>query len=156
MFFLIALVVFFGGCLNANTPPSLEDAEAKLIKNKIDVYTITEYLRNISYDKIIISRSDGSMFADFSTRHIEENMVVEAIARLFENEQYYSIYKHGNTIEFSEWKGLQDTGSGIAFSLNGVDVPQVAYTTIMTPLSQSGWYYYVEDYNSWRIDQTAE
>ncbi len=34
-------------------------------------------------------------------------------------------------------------------------MPEVQYATEFTPVSDDGWYYYVADYNEWRVNQGA-
>ena len=49
-------------------------------------------------------------------------------------------------------KGLQDIGCGIACSINALEMPEIEYMTELVPLSTEGWYYYVDDYNKWRVE----
>ena len=89
-----------------------------------------------------------TMQADLRELPIEDREVTAAVQRL--QDSYQNIRKNGNTIVLNQWAGLADIGCGIAYSINGTDAPKVQFMTVLVPLSEDGWYYYVDDYNEWR------
>ena len=77
----------------------------------------------------------------------------EAAKQLHENgchEIYFDIGT--NRIEFV-LGGALEVGWGIALSLDGKNPPEVNYMTECVPMQEAGWFYYVSDFNKWRIQQ---
>lgn len=148
--FLFSLV---SGCKSLNEPPSADYAQSILRDHRSDINLVLEYLISSEYNSIVISNSTGEITADVEKIQITDTKVLSAIKRLLAKNVFYLIYKDGNTITFSCWRGTQDIGSGIAYSINGIDSPETQFMTQLTPLEDSGWYYYVEDYNLWRTQQ---
>lgn len=152
------LVVFLGigltGCFSE--PPGVEDIEADFQSNYEDIQIVVGFLEDSAYESVQITSVDGTMWADFETVLIEDEDVNSAVGRILkrpyaDDGRYYAVYKSGNTIEFYQWKSSQDKGCGVAYSINGTDLPEVTYCTELVPLSEAGWYYYVDDYNEWRV-----
>lgn len=139
------------------SPPSKDKAEDVLKQDNSDLVLITEYLSDSEYSEIYINDSDFSfkrpvMFTGLKTRYvnIEDKTVIAAINRLFIEREYSVIDRKGNSISFQRWTRLMDFGSGIAYSINAVDEPELTYQTKLEPLKENQWYYYEEDYNEWR------
>lgn len=142
--------------MQLNSPPNANAVEELYIDNKEDIHTVVLFLENLKYQDIYIDTFDGEMLADMTQLAINDYEVVSAIKCLFENNMFKSISKHGNTISLSHWSGLQDIGCGIAYSINGVDRPEVQFMTELVPLTEDGWFYYVDDYNKWRSGERAD
>lgn len=148
--FVVLYCVALSGC----TPdaPSIESVETCFESNYEDILTVVDFIANSDCDLIIIRGSDGTMRADSETVTIEEENVYNAVKRLLvSNGAYCLISKYKNTIQFEQWQGsIVDIGCGIAYSINETDWPYIEFATEIEPLSRSGWYYYVDDYNAWR------
>lgn len=137
--------------------PDVKAVESHFQNNYEDIQIVVDFITNLEYSSVDISSADGTMLADLETMKIEDENVNSAVKRLLgtplaKERQYYSVYKSGNTIEFCQWSSPHDIGCGIAYSINETYTPRIQYCTELVPLSQSGWYYYVDDYNTWRIE----
>ena len=157
---MISLAILAGliwGAAEFFSPPNKSKAERTFEQDKTDILLITEYLINSDYAEIFINKAriaqqTGTMFTGIETRDvkIEDEAVVNAIDWL--GKRGYSIMdKTENTIYFQRWTRFKDFGSGIAYSINGKDEPELQFLTKLEPLSEDGWYYYEADYNEWRV-----
>ena len=141
------------GC--SSEPPDVASVEEHFQNNQEDIQTVVDFIINSEYSSVSIDTADGMMFADLKMVEIENEGVNSAIKRLLGHRlggsrQYYSIYRSMNTIEFFQWKNTHDCGCGVAYSISGKIPPIIQYCTELVPLSEEGWYYYVDDYNAWR------
>ena len=153
LFLLASLCAILTGY--SSEPPDVASVEEHFRNNQEDIQIVVDFIINTEYSSISINTADGTMLADLKTVQIENEDVNSAIKRLLGNtpgdsKQYYSIYKSLNTIDFSQWSGPHDNGCGVAYSLSGEFPPIIQYCTELVPLTEEGWYYYIDDYNSWR------
>lgn len=148
---LCLIISFFGGCRSLTSPPTVQSIEEHFFENYDDINFITEYMTTSVYRSIYINAASGEMFVDGNTKIIPDEAVLNTIKRLFES-GYGVITKDDNTICFQQWTRFMGAGCGIAYSINGSDLPQKQYLTELVPLSKDGWYYYVDDYEQWRKD----
>ena len=107
---------------------------------------------NTQYEDIYISESNGIMQADLNHVKIEDSSVADAVRVLLESHAYKRICKNGSTIYFPMGHNTHECSSGIAFSINENRQPDVQYMTECISLEYQGWYYYVADYNLWRVE----
>lgn len=159
--FLLTLVLgmILTGC--SSKPPSVESVEEHFQNNYDDIQIVVEFMSNSGYNSIYIKGIDGMMLADLEDVPITDESVFDAVKRLLGtpltgNRQYYYVSKSSNTIEFYQWKGTAEIGCGIAYTINGTDIPDVQYATELVQLSEPGWYYYVDDYNAWRTGKRPQ
>lgn len=151
---LVLFAILFTNSFEFNSPPSITDIQQQFDDNYTDIKVIAEFLTNANYEHARISEANGTMWGDFSDIEIQSNEVVDAINRILKNGNYISITKLDNTIYFLQWRRGSDIGAGIAYSINGIDLPNISYMTQCHLLSKDNWYYYVSDYNSWRNQQS--
>lgn len=152
---IVVFCISLAGCVSS--PPDVATVEAHFQDNYEDIQIVVDFMVNTEYRTIDIDTADRTMLADLERVEIANVAVNGAVERLlgesiWDNKQYDYIYKSGNTIIFPQWDGAQDIGCGIAYSINETDHPRIQYCTELVPLSQTGWYYYVDDYNTWRIE----
>lgn len=146
--FVAMLVV---GCPNPNTPPNVEAVSKQFTKNYRDIEIIVNFMKSTNYTDIYISDTSGTMLTDLVQVSINDECVVSALKNTLGVEGgFLKVNKYGNTIWFLTWKGLQDIGCGISYTINETDIPDIPYCTELVPLSKTGWYYFVVDYNTWR------
>ena len=141
-------------CCYQNTPPGIKTVQSQMDENINDIQSVVDFLKKSDYEKIYITNADGTMNADFKNEQIADINVCLAVNHLFQDNQYLKICKDGNTVYLLQWKGLRDIGCGIAYTINGVDIPVIAYSTELLPLSNDGWFYYISDYELWKSKQT--
>ena len=148
---LVMISHLFTGCFNYDVPPDINSVQQRFQNYDDSIQMIVDYMICTGYENIYISDTNGTMFADLEERPIDEEAVIMAINQLLGKDVYLRITKRGNSIWFSHWEGVRDVGCGIAYTINGVDFPEVSFATEMIPLQEKGWFYYMYDYNAWRI-----
>lgn len=132
--------------------PDLATAQDKYNQNAESMKIVTDYLLSLPYECASIDEPNGTFFSDFEWRSIDDEDVCAAIKLLWESE-ISSIIKSEemNAVSFDIWSSFQEVSCGVAFSIDGTGTPSVEFMTQIEPLSAPGWYYYVADYNEWRI-----
>lgn len=147
------LAMLLKGCFWLDAPPKVDSVQKQFMDYRKDIHTVVEFMVHSGYESISIDNSNGTIWADFQTIQVDDEAAKDAIARLLSIGAYYDIYKNGNTISFLQWKGARDIGCGIAYTINRCDLPEVQYTTELVSINEEGWFYYVADYNKWRINE---
>lgn len=153
---LLGLTVLLFGCSAFNSMPTADEAQETFNENYAYIQTVVSYMVSEPYEKISVDDASGTMYADFAYRDIENSSVVEALTFLFNSAGYMHIYMSGNTIYFEQWRSVHERDCGVAYSINGIDEPDVQYMTECVPLAETGWYYCVVDYNLWRVEQDTK
>ncbi len=144
----LTLSCMLTGCTNRE-PPDIEAMEAYFQKNYDDILLVTSFL----------IQQEGSVHIDYDRDDFESwfdvkvpQKIKKTIMSLRENQRIV-VSKRGNTIVYTIWiPDMTEKDCGIAFSINGTDIPEIEYATVITPLSKPGWYYYVVDFNEWRLN----
>lgn len=151
------MVVAVSGCQLKQDLPDVVSIQDRFEYNKENITLVTEYLLDLSYPDAWIREPNGTYFSDFEWRTIEDERVCEAIETLWEN-GISNIDKtaEDNSISFEMWRSFQEIDCGVAFSIDNTDCPTVQYMTYVEPLTERGWYYYVSDYNQWRVEHPPE
>lgn len=152
---IIMFLFFVPKFTSIDTPPSVNFVQTCFNENREDILAIVSYVYKSGYHDMYISDSTGQAYADFTTVSISDNDVCNAIRRLFKNNTYLQISKMDQTISFLQWTGLRDIGCGILFSKNVEESIESEFITELIPLSEKDWFYYVSDYNAWRIGERA-
>lgn len=159
IFLVASMCTALTGCISE--PPSLESVEEHFQKNREDIQIVVDFLVGRECPHIYIDEADGTMREDLETVEIEDEGVNKAIKRLLGRsilgeQQYKNISRERNTILLDQWHGSMDIGAGIGLSVNGEDLPYPYYCTEIVSMSEPGWYYYVEDYNAWRVGKRPQ
>ena len=140
--------------------PNLNRMENDFQVNRNELYAVVEYLRESGYAMIGISRSDMEsnefagvkMYTGLETGHVlvSDEEVAESIRILF-CQGYRVIGKRGEGIFFMRWS-TRERGRGIVYSINRTtpDESMITFLTELEPLTEDGWYFYVDDFNEWR------
>ena len=153
--FFLSLLLLSGlcGCDFFDTnPPSPEEIQTIFQENRDDFLLVTEYLVGTGYTDISVNDDCTSAFANFKDIAIEDEAVVSALKKLSKN-GCSSMSKRGNTVHFCLWTRFNDAGCGIAYSVDGKEI-SIEYMTQALPLSEEGWFYYVDDFNEWRANNS--
>ena len=147
IFSIISLL--FNGCTSINTPPSADSVKTAFLSKKDDIIIVINYMIDSGYNDIQIRNASGMIWADFEDVQITDASVITALCNLFET--YKFISKDGMTITLLQWTApVRDIGCGLCYSLLPSTLPKVEYATEMIKITESGWYYYVSDYEEWR------
>lgn len=153
---ILGLVLSFGLTLTRysySTPPNISIVQDLFDRNANDIQTVVSFLIGLEQNNVYINNADGTIIADLEVINILDSSVNKSVDSLLKGQNYYHICKTGNTIYLLQWKGLHDIGCGIAYTINGISLPEVEYATLLLPLSNKGWYYYVSDYETWKTNQ---
>lgn len=142
-------------CSDLNTPPEKKTVQQVFDEHYEDIMLLFSFMEASEYNHISISDASGTIFADFSHVQIQDNDVCNAIEHLLKKGPYIKIAKLDGTISMLQWTGLQDIGCGVLYSQNIEESIEVEFVTELIPLSEDGWFYYVSDYNAWRVGQRA-
>ena len=137
---------------------SQEETEEDFLKNQEDIMIVTTYLLSLDDESIIIHASeyDGTMFTSTDgKRTIDDPIVLRAMDELLKRNDYKSIGKHKNAIDFVRSAPTLDYCSGVAYSIDGSE-PQLQFLTFAEPLSEPNWFYCEENYNLWRQRNSPE
>ena len=148
------ILVSICGCETIE-PPDISNVEEGFMACYDDTMLIVEYLISMEYDVAEIDNTyilgEMSIMDGDGYKNIKiDASIKDAVKRLMKEYKYIS--KSENTIIFCQWNRFNDASCGIAYSINGVDKPEIQYLVELTPLEKMDWYYYVQDYNLWRVD----
>lgn len=136
-------------CLDPLYRPDKDKMEKYFVRDKEDIILITDYFSNSDYSLIIFNHPNIN--ANFDRLKIDDDLVLEAIVRLLNERGYSVIGKEQNTIFFQKWRSGADLSIGIAYSINDNDEPMLPHLTKLESLSESGWYFYEENFGEWRL-----
>ena len=153
--YIVIISLIFGGCTDFNTPPSVNYVEQLFQSNYGQIEIIVNFLINSDYRNIYINNADSIMIADLSKVPIPDKGVVTAIKTLLGTGQYKHISKTDTIITFLQWSGIKDIGCGIVYTSDVTQLAKKHFLTKIVPMSEVGWFYYIDDYNSWMSGQRA-
>ena len=157
-FFILLVIIpaiLFSGCGKWNSPLDVSVVQQTLQENYDDIMVIVEYLAESQYEVVIITDTSGEMLADLKTVSIENDKVCTAVKKLIKNGIYQKVFKTENTISFLQKAiTMGNISCYLAYSINGVDSPQLQYLTETIPLEQENWYYCICDYEKSRLEHT--
>ena len=146
------------GCKNsvlAASPPTIAEMENALELHYDDFVTIANYLLGLKQETVHIGSDGSTLIAGVERYSIKETEITETVERLRKiGCNGITMNKSNHSISFDLWWSDQDKGCGLAFSMDGEE-PSVQFMTELIPLKKELWYYYVEDYNLWRINRNG-
>jgi len=136
--------------------PSRERLEKDLHQYEVDLLVVVNYLEGQEGSSIYIPDANEVKITytnDPKIGRIETDIadqeVIDAIEFILNNGKFNVISGNSdNFIEFQRWSTL-DKSCGLAYSFSG-DEPAIEFSTELVPLSKSGWYYYVSDFDEYR------
>ena len=138
-------------------PPDISEAQKVFQECYDDIQIVVDFLVSSEHGEIIIDADSRTSFKDVDGYHSESVELVldtkteEAVKRLL-NGEYEKIIKWENTIQIIQWHRFTGIGCGVAYTINGQDSPEIQFVTELIPMKEDGWYYYVVDYNKWRLE----
>ena len=150
---LLMLFILFQISGSVCEPPDFQSVYSDFEYYKQDILLVLNYLIDSNYENVYFIKETGEMVADFRRIEVNEEPVVEAILRLFDSGRFINVSKIGGTIEFEMWNGIRDVGCGVAYSMDSNKYPDIQFQTELLALPESGWYYYIYDYDKWRSNR---
>lgn len=156
---LIVIVVFScTSCMNYEISDA-NTAEAFIKNNYDDIQIVTDYLLNNDYYSAHIQKANGQIYAIFENMARFEYMDIDDSSV---NTSIQALWKAGckRITRSSEYNAIDfllacDNVHGIDYGFvhpidDSLDF-KVNYQTELVPLSEDNWYFYVSDYNKWRL-----
>jgi len=136
--------------------PNATRMERDLIRYRESMDTIIKYLISSTFSQATIWRAnmsdDGNVELSVAGRRfaVEDSEAAEAVCYLFRR-GFRVISINEQVVSFQRWSNL-NAGRGIAFSADGSTPDKATFEFLieLTPLSEAGWYFFVEDFNEWR------
>ena len=148
--------------------------ERQLHRNKEEIIIVRDFIASSEFESASIWRPpadprvrifrrpvfDGpyEMFAglEYGRVLIEDEEASEALRSLF-NRGFLAMHRGDGNVVFLRWRTLRE-GRGIVYSLDG-STPQesggLTFLVEIEPLSEEGWYFYVDNFNVWRARNRA-
>lgn len=159
------IILFFValGLMLVPPRPERRQAEQFLQNNKEHLFAARDYLLSLEFDSVVIGRPFVPRGGSYDMNAIEkfvglengripleDEAMLDALYHLFPSVSVIS--KSGNSISFMTWSHIRDRGRGIAYSIDGntPDNSGLTFLTHIEPLSEEGWYFYIEDFNEYR------
>lgn len=141
-------------------PPKFEKIEQQFTENYDEIQQAADFLIDSGYKSIHINSdlsvcyvSDGQVYFEEMHNMTTDTDKLSAAEKLFRDMDILELSKNNNVIEICVWKRF-DVYCGICYSMDQNGVPDVQFLTESKPLNKTGWYYYVADYDKWRIENT--
>ena len=151
---VVSICMLFVACSEIGDS-SINSAEKVLGNYSNLLKPITNWLCESEYNYVILEHESTRMFADSSYYQIPEE-IKPMVEELFHDEICIDIYKDGgnNVIIFEIWQDYSQCYSGIYFAIDKSKPTKIDYLTHSSPLSETGWYYYVQDIIKWEVEHT--
>ncbi len=145
---------FLTGCVKSK-PPSEEEIYAIFQESHSDIQIVANYLLAMEYKVIFYPTSEGEVFADFERIPLD-NSINDATYSLMKKYKLIRFSKRldDNALVFKMWTDQLECECGVVYAINNNKVPHIQYLTLLEPLPEVGWYYYVADYNEWRANNS--
>lgn len=156
---VVLLLASLSGCWIME-PPGIVKVEKVFRRCYDDIQIVVDFMISSEYEEYEIIRidSEGCIgLLNTDGYHMESVELVldqeteEAVKRLLDSEYEY-INKVQDTILLQQWHWMTDVGCGVAYAIDHQDLPEVQYVTELIPMETEGWYYYVDDYNQWCLE----
>ena len=150
------MLVSLSGC-SIMEPPSRAKVERRFNKHYTDIQIVVDFMISSEYETIIMDSDERTGLQCTDGYHYEsialalDSEIEEAVDRLLDG-KYEKISKSNNTIRLVQWRRFNDVGCGVAYAINSQGLPEVQYVTELIPMETEGWYYYVSDFNQWRLE----
>ena len=158
---LILFIDMFAGCSDRlldpkRRLPSKEKLEAVLIENADVFETVVDCLLENQSDECDIRPQWGiSIFVDFKTIEITDPDFADAVEKLFDiGCEGISKNVALNNVSFVMGHFFNDTACGILYRIDPERGSGLQYLTEQTPIEPDNWFYFVTDYNEYRINHS--
>ena len=122
-----------------------------VFSNTFDYMQTKAYFEKYKEELVSIKDYAMSVEEDFSFWRNSGVALLDA-SYLLNRSECKSITKNGNTVVFHLWSKNMDVGGGIVYCESGVMNANFMITQCRA-LPENGWYYYVSDFNEWRVMQ---
>ena len=152
IFFIIMISLLIISTLNGcSAVPDREDVQQIYDQDQHYISVVVEYLGASEYKSMTIRNTSGYVGTEDGDIKITDRTVLDAIEYLMGKQDYYYIGKYDHTVKFEVWYRTRgQIACGFTCSTNDNKKPYIQYATELTPMDEEGWFYFVDDYNTWR------
>ena len=126
-------------------------------KDYRELVKMVEFLESlVDVQDAYIDSTDGTMLVHYKDdrivkdAEISDEDVLSTVSVLMKK-GYFNITKHGSTIYFERWRNQFGCSKGFVFSVDGTGELDIQYLIGVMALDKTDWYYYVSDYEKWRV-----
>lgn len=155
-FVLISIIICFStSCTNQDQKSEIEKVESFAKNNDSDIQIVCDYLLNTQYHYASIESVSGKMYVMFEYIDIKDPTVNDSIKTLWkENCKQITLDTSCNAISFLLGRSAFDERDyGLVYPINNTSEINVEFQTELVPLDNNKYYYYVSDYNKWRLSR---
>ena len=153
---IITIILILVACgLRTLKAPSPEVVDIFISKHHKEIEIVNNYLLGLDGLDASISGINVSILVELKEQTIEDDCVIDAIKTLWRNGcVWITKYIDDNAITYVIWKRTYDEAEGgFVFAIDYDQKPKVQFQTEMVPLTDSGCYYYLAEYNKWRAGE---
>lgn len=155
LLFLASILLSIGGCEHME-PLTYEEAQAIFVRDRELLIAVNAYFEELNKPEQYGTIHWDLDYSGNSYGHIPmEDAPISALLEQLEDRGYQMVTYDGRTVDFLLWNRGADSASGIVFSADGGEI-DIEYLTQVQALSEQNWFYYVSDFNQWRMQSTAE
>lgn len=139
--------------------PTAAEMNAFFLDHREDFEGIVRFLLSEEHRFVLIEDSSGTMLAGTDDSPLSEvkttdGHVLDRLQLLFQKGcQRITKDAANNCVAFQFWgQTIGGVSGGVVYAVSSKAEPHVEFLTELSPLSAAGWYYYVSDYEQWRVD----
>lgn len=126
-------------------------------KDYRELVKMVEFMESlVDVQDAYIDSTDGTMLVHYKDdrivkdAEISDEDVLSTVSVLMKK-GYFNITKHGSTIYFERWRNQFGCSKGFVFSVDGTGELDIQFLIGRMELDKTDWYYYVSDYEKWRV-----
>lgn len=156
---LLALIVccsvFLTGCfIHLPEPLGKDEIEAWFRENRADITLVTKVLLRLEYDSCCVWDASSPVTYLGNEVPIDDGDFYPAAKRLFKTGCFRISKREGDTVDYVMENRFDGVFIGLAYSPD-YKVPNVQFLTECELIEgETEWYYYVHDYEKWRVSGT--
>ena len=148
--------VFLTGCfIHLPEPPSKDEIETWFRENREDITLVTKELLQLDCDTCFVTDAyDRVVDYENAWVPIDNQAFFPAVNRLCKAGCFQIAKQEGNTVQYTMSNKFGGVFSGLAYSPD-YKVPNVQFLTECELIEgETEWYYFVDDYEKWRVSGT--
>ena len=147
--------VFLTGCfIHLPEPPSKDEIETWFRENRADITLVTKVLLRLEYDSCCVWDASSPVTYLGNEVPIDDGDFYPAAKRLFKTGCFRISKREGDTVDYVMENRFDGVFIGLAYSPD-YKVPNVQFLTECELIEgETEWYYYVHDYEKWRVSGT--
>lgn len=147
---ILVSISLLSGCSFYNSPPSVGTVNEWFEDSKEMILFVADRL--IEYDGTLVGiNKKGEIYYQNGSYDLNKDEEFTEALKSLRSSGCSFIHKRRKTVQIFMWEGISDISCGVAFAADGEEL-DIQYLTYFEPLEIDGWYYYIADYEEWRIN----